>query len=104
MCAPNGRADTQVRPHEDGRTGYAVGAALCGRPRAPEGRPYRNTHRVGREKVNWPEGPREAGLGRDLGARCSAEGTRQARSLNKETQQMQILHHERQRAGEIPFF
>ena len=40
----------------------------------------------------------------DLGARCSAEGTRQARSLNKETQQMQILHHERQRAGEIPFF
>ena len=59
---------------------------------------------VAREKVNWPEGPREAGLGRDLGARCSAEGTRQARSLNKETKQMQILHHERQRAGEIPFF
>ena len=26
---------------------------------------------VGREKVNWPEGPREAGLGRDLGARKS---------------------------------
>ena len=26
---------------------------------------------VGREKVNWPKGPREAGLGRDLGARKS---------------------------------
>ena len=23
---------------------------------------------VGREKVNWPKGPREAGLGRDFGA------------------------------------
>ena len=23
---------------------------------------------VGREKVNWPKGPREAGLGRDPGA------------------------------------
>ena len=26
---------------------------------------------VAREKVNWPKGPREAGLGRDLGARKS---------------------------------
>ena len=33
-----------------------------------------------------------------------AEGTPQARSLNKAAQQEQISHHERQRAGMIPFF
>ena len=67
-------------------------------------RPYekKQTACVAREKVNWPEGPREAGLGRDLGARCPAEGTREARHVNKETQQMQILHHERQRAAKYP--
>ena len=33
---------------------------------------------VGREKVNWPKGPREAGLGRDLGAPipCNVERRR----------------------------
>ena len=45
MCAQNEGADTQVRP-------YGQKRAAC----------------VGREKVNWPEGPREAGLGRDPGA------------------------------------
>ena len=31
--------------------------------------PYRGAFFVAREEVNWPKGPREAGLGRDLGAR-----------------------------------
>ena len=47
MCAQNEGADTQVRP-------YGQKRAVC----------------VGHEKVNWPEGPREAGLGRDLGTPC----------------------------------
>ena len=42
---PPPRADEDIGPYEDGRT-------IC----------------VGHEKVNWPEGPREAGLGRDPGA------------------------------------
>ena len=36
--------------------------------------------------------------------RPAAESTPQARHVNKETQQMQILHHERQRAEKQPFF
>ena len=61
------------------------GGPLGAPPRAHTVRPYekKQTACVAREKVNWPEGPREAGLGRDLGARCSAEGTRQARHVNK---------------------
>ena len=33
-CAQKGWADTQVRPYEDERTGYAVGTAPCGRPQS----------------------------------------------------------------------
>ena len=35
---------------------------------------------VGREKVNWPKGPREAGLGRDLGVRIM-DGAPSGRAL-----------------------
>ena len=42
--------------------------------------------------------------GRPRVAARPAEGTPQARILNKETRQEQILHHERQRAGMIPAF
>ena len=34
--------------------GDLVGAAPCGRPRAPEGRPYGNTHHVGRGLPDAP--------------------------------------------------
>ena len=34
---------------------------------------------VAREKVNWPKGPREAGLGRDLGARITVGASRMPR-------------------------
>ena len=34
---------------------------------------------MAREKVNWPKGPREAGLGRDLGARITLSASRRPR-------------------------
>ena len=65
-------------PLQDGGTRYIVGAASWTRRPLPSphrgeggpkgrmrGRARQRTPCVGREKVNWPEGPREAGLGRD---------------------------------------